>query len=260
MNTAIIARDTVETLCEKRDRALQLFEEAAAKLKEAHAVLDSVTKHAGPDSNVYRDLSYSTDGFVKACQKKIDERFWLHIMDTTQLVTLMDSQAKDEFRKSMEKDVPALTVDNVCGTVSAFVGNSENIFNRGVVNAFRQLDFKYKTNNAFRLDKKVILRNALTTGWGFHFNSYMRTDERLRDVERVFCVFDGKPTFPHGGGVVGAIYTAMHEKRRDGESEYFRFKMHKNGTLHIWFKNMKLVNKCNRIIADHYGATLAHAA
>ncbi len=262
MSNEIIQRDTVETICEKRDRAVELFSEAMEKIKEAKTILASVDKYAGPDSNAYQRLSYSTDGFVDDARKSIDRSFWNHLLKSSQLVTLMDAQAKEEFRKSMEKDVPELNVDDVIGTITTFIGNSENIFKRGVVNAFRELGFKYKTNDAFKIGPKIIMNSAVQfqTWGGWNFNYYMKADERLRDIERVFCVFDRKPPFPYDGGIAGVIRTAMQEKSQSGESEYFRFKMHKNGTLHIWFKNMKLVNKCNRIIAEHYGATLANAA
>ncbi|MBI9095289.1 MAG: DUF4942 domain-containing protein [Sphaerochaeta sp.] len=46
---------------------------------------------------------------------------------------------------------------------------------------------------------------------------------------------------------VTAINQAIREYRTEAETEYFRFKWFKAGTMHIWFKGEDLLKEFNRI-------------
>jgi hypothetical protein len=78
------------------------------------------------------------------------------------------------------------------------------------------------------------------------------------DLDRVFHVLDGKVAPDYQQGLGAAIRETM--ARRDGtmqcESDYFRARWFKNRALHLWMKRADLVERANRLIAEHFGETL----
>lgn len=139
----------------------------------------------------------------------------------------MDAQARDEWHKSLEKDdIPAISEDNILSTFRQLHQSKEEVFERGVINVFKNLSWDYKTNNPCYFGKKIIVNNLVKYDkWGYSLSWGWRRDQ-LADLERMLFLLDGKRLFQKGSG-------------------------------HITFKRMDLVEKMNDIIAKHYPGMLA---
>jgi hypothetical protein len=122
------------------------------------------------------------------------------------------------------------------------------------VNVFKTLLGKYKTHDAFKIGKKVILDRVLNSHGGWSFYSSGR--ERIADLDRIFHILDGKEPKDHRGDASSMVYTASSTKQREIETDYFRFKLFQNGNVHVVFKRLDLVEKANKLIAQHFGEVL----
>lgn len=271
----LATKETISQICGARDRALELYEAAAKLLVEAGKVsmkAHPTSKHIALDrhdaetliSSYHVDNGTAVEVFMKTVREKLDKQVWRHLVEASGLGDLMDNKAKEDFEKDLQKEVQPATLDNVMATFHTQGAQAPEIFRRGLVNAFSNLRPGYKTNNAFKIEKKIILDNALQISfWGksgayhHYWSQYGRGQNELMDVERTLRILDGqKPYDNRYEGVIGAISAAAQEGRFEAETEYFSVKWYKKGSVHIIFKRPDLVEKANRIIASHYGAAV----
>jgi Domain of unknown function (DUF4942) len=131
------------------------------------------------------------------------------------------------------------------------------MFERGVIECFRNLSWNYKTNQPFKFGKRLIFDRLVDGGRAFGYPSRHRTDE-LNDLMRVFHIFDGKPENDHRSGIWYLIMDARNLGKTVAENDYFIIKWFKKGSGHVKFKRLDLVDKLNAILAKHYPNALAY--
>ena len=103
------------------------------------------------------------------------------------------------------------------------------------------------TNDAFAVNKKVIIPLRAFTDWGGKWEAEFRAynvRERLQDIEKVFNYLDGGRTPEKDLTEVLAEAENAGTTRRI-ESKYFYLTFYKKGTCHLEFKNMDLLAKFN---------------
>lgn len=288
MSNELVPRSTVEDIVSFRNEALRLYGIAFDKIEEAHESLQAAQKmadraHPGVTSYNYdkaeelREFKEAInlprkDRYLRTARRLMDINAWSWIIQRTDLERLMDKEAKDKLRQQMRfvpersgrdgelinqdeiaKGLPELTVENIMATLERFAGDAGMIFRRGIANAFSKLDRRFRSHDGFKIGTRVILTCAFND-WGSL--RYGPTRDTLIDIERVFSVLDGHPE----DSFTSAL-TAVENSRRgangprqsEAETPYFRIKGYKNGNAHLWFTRDDLVEKVNKLLAEHYG-------
>ncbi|KVD76687.1 hypothetical protein WS62_31800 [Burkholderia sp. ABCPW 14] len=186
----------------------------------------------------------------------IDIRGWDYLLSQSGLRTFMDSKAREQWSNQIaEGDVPELTAANIEATFTQLYGARGDMFERGVLECFRQLSWNYKSNEPFRFSRRIILKYLFSGG----FLNYRATD-KLDDLIRVFFVLDGKPEPDHRHGAHVLVAGDRQSRRTEAENDYFHLRWFKNGNAHLTFKRPNLVEQMNRILAKHYPNALAAEA
>lgn len=222
---AIVPRNTVEQIVEYRNRALELFETAHAKLEEAfRAEVEAIdmARRAFPSTNAYNAAHEKAtrhamhpisklpfDSYMAEKRRIIDLTVWAWIVERTDLEHLMDTQAKNQLREQMKhiieepsepgalitqeevaKGMPPVTVENIMATLEQFAMDADLIFRRGIANAFAKLDRRFRSHDGFKVGSRIILSRCFSEDGYWNY----RRDERetLIDIERTFAVLDGK--------------------------------------------------------------------
>lgn len=255
-STDLVRKDSIEELCGHRARALQLYRQAAEFLEAARAAHGRACGNKEYISNDFlRDMRYGCEPgrFAASAQDCIDRDMWRYFIVGTPLGSLMDAAEKRKFEDSLKgKDVPEVTPDNVFATMARLAGDADAIFRRGLVNAFRGFCGDYRSHDGFKIGKRFIVTN-LVCGWGY-LNHYR--DDAVRDMDRCMHVLDGKETPDYQQGILAAIRTAIAAKERAASSDYFRVNWFGNGNAHFYPLRSDLVERANKLIAEHYGETL----
>jgi hypothetical protein len=263
----IVRRDSIEEICGHRNRALQLYRQGAELLDEAAAAHARAVKwkggyaqtpHLRAESNGYRQ---NTEEFVASMTRKVDQDLWRALINGTSLGSIMDREEREKFEKGLEADPAPATPENVQATMERLLGESQMIFKRGLVNAFKRLCRDYRSNDGFKIGERTVITYGVTYDKGcnwFRFNQH--SEETVKDVDRVMHVLDGKKAPEYQQGICAAIRTAMTDYRKGGstevETEYWRAKFFKNGNIHLWCRRDDLRLRANRIIAEHYGEVI----
>jgi hypothetical protein len=264
----VVPSISIAGLIAYRDAMLAKVEEGCRLLREAEAIArESGIADAlrykdfhwillGPDRH-YRDINILDEKTLKGVRKRADAAAWDLLMHASGLMTLMDAKARKEWREAIDAcKTLELTKENIAATFAGLHAQRGEIFERGVINCFRKLSWDYQTNKPFKLGRRIILR---IRSYG-HF-SHERVDE-LEDLQRVFCILDGKPEEDHRSGLYSRLNSAERGNgawlsRGVHEDTYMQVRWFKNGNGHITFKRPDLVDRLNQIIAKHYKGQLA---
>jgi hypothetical protein len=260
--SAIIPRSTVTEICAHRVRALELYGEAVAALDRANDAYRAACQIGGPRSlpsiQFDRFDTMRADGFLDEIRKRLNRDMWRGIVLGTPIGSLMDAAEADAFRDSLEKDPPDATEETVRATLERLVGESDMIFRRGLVNAFKALDRDYASNDGFKIGERIVLTWGVT--WDKimgYFTFRSERQKQFHDLDRVMHVLDGKPAPDRNQGLCSAMDSLTYSRGRDAgtiaESDYWRIRIFKNGNVHLWAKRADLLERCNRLIAEHFG-------
>lgn len=261
----VVSSISIEGLLRKRDGIVK-------KLREVVDILDEC-RHITVDGKLltesYRQFDWvvrgnghhydsdltSEEGFTSIV-KRLDSALWGKLMHDSGLLTFMDSKAKAEFAGQVnECKVPPLTHENIEASFSSLYANRDDIFDRGVINCFKKLSWCYKTNNPVKFGKRIIKEYFCERWGGFTYTAI----NDLEDLQRVFCLVDGKPEEDHRGGLGHRLRQAKpYSNPGAGQHDdvYMSIRWFKNGNAHITFLRPDLVDKLNSIIAKHYPGAL----
>lgn len=249
----IAKKRTAEEIIALRDTALAHYRSAMIHLRRAEDLANRAAEYAAPSVEVERwsvRSEKNIGGTMERIRKHMDKRIWVALKRETGLVDLMDAEASGKFDKEVEENAPPISLDVVKATFARLLGEADLIFERGLVNVFRTVCREYKTNDPFRVGKKIIMRGGF---WHHMYNA-----ERVADLDRVFHMLDGKSPKPHGenaASVLRAHYGYNSVPRDRVKTDYMAFDGYLNGNIHIHFLRPDLVDKVNLIIARALGGS-----
>ncbi|MBC6714756.1 DUF4942 domain-containing protein [Aurantimonas sp. DM33-3] len=289
----MIHRATIDEICSRRDRALELYGDAFIAIADAHEKMmaaHQMVKAAAPGGTAWYDRDArevqafynavslpDADQFQRVARRLTDIQIWSHIIERTDLERLMDSEAKKQLRDQMryvpersgrdgeiinqeeiDAGLPPVTVENVQATLEGFMAEADFIWRRGIANVFAKLDRRFRSHDGWKIGSRVILDYAFS---GFmHYSMSGRQSENLMDIERAFLVLDGKPVPPNYAGIVGQVEYERRGSRgphqSEHENEYFKIRIFKNGNAHLWMQRKDLVQKVNKILGEYYGEAI----
>lgn len=262
----LILSTNIERIVSGRDAALVQIEKLIKQLDDISWLTSEIgggSAHDWAMKSGHRYDSWLTEKVDKAMPaiiRNIDRSIWRDLMLKSGMMALMDAQARDQWHKNLEEgELPAISEANILSTFGQLHLNKMDVFERGIINVFKDLSWDYKTNSPCSFGKKIIINNLVTHNrWGFSLNWGWRRDQ-LADLERMLFLLDGKPIPDNRGD----ISTRLMEHIRDNpgkevyEDEFFSIRYFQKGTAHLTFKRPELIELMNDIIAKHYPGVLA---
>lgn len=243
-HTDLATRKTIADYVAIKNEALRHIEDARRSVDAAEKILNTVCSYMLP--HTVRMPSEDE------CVRQINRGMWRKTFHLTGLTQLMDAQAIAELERSIDSECPDFTEENITATFLAQAQQADMMFRRGIVNVFFRLSPEYKTNKAepFRIGPKFVMSYGCERSFGGGRRIRFGSEDRINDVDRVFCVIDKQPHSP------ATLQTAMNDAFRkciDFENSYFRVKSFKNGNLHWTIKRLDLLDQVNLQIAQYYG-------
>lgn len=265
--TEVVKSISIANLANQREAVMERVAQALDLLRDAEQIANAA--HLGfprlviDDAYAVRGRPTVSGEHAKrdeardSIRRVIDVKGWSYLLAESGLRTFMDKKARAQWDEQLSSgEVPELTAGNIEATFTQIHSARGEMFERGVIECFRRLSWDYKTNQPFKFGKKIILRFLVDT----YGNTNHRTADELDDLNRVFCVVEGKPEPDHRNAVYYLMGTARRERKTEAENEYFAVKWFKNGNGHVTFKRPELVTKLNQILARHYPNALASEA
>lgn len=186
--------------------------------------------------------------------ESMKKKAWRMLADRLGIESIMSIKAREALDRQIEtgEGLPEITEETIIGVIGGMVGSAAQFAKDAAMEVFDYLrpSPKFtglKTNNVFRIGKRVILTYATEIAWnGQGFRPVYGKEGHFRAIDNVFHVLDQKPTSKMKNGDLAEAILKSGACGK-GETEYFRFKCHKNGRLHLEFKRLDLVKEINRL-------------
>lgn len=176
---------------------------------------------------------------------------WTMLVDALGIKNIMSVANRKLFEHQLSNDeLPDITEDNIKSIIFGLAGQAKDFAQKAAIEVLDILrprghwGGQYKTNDAFRVGRRVILSWMVDRGYsGNKFRVNYNKEQHLTAIDAVFHLLDGKGIMrEHRGPLVEAINTAEGGR---GETEYFKFKCFKNRNLHLEMKRLDLVRELN---------------
>lgn len=182
--------------------------------------------------------------------KYFERQAWKSTIDEIQILNVMGVEDSKKLRKQLEDgELPDYTVDNVMSVILGLGTQAKDFAKSAVREVFDFLTpirSEHKTNSAFRVGRRAIIRYGVEKMWGGGFRVSYSKQDRLRAMDGVFHILDGKGPMVDGRG---PLIESIQNGKATGETNYFRWKCFKNQNLHIEFRRLDLVKELNFVAA-----------
>jgi len=247
----LMPRQTITQMVSAYDQAIAAIDSGFVLLNLATDVLD---RHFS-----LSHLNNGLNGMQTVVVPKSPDRIkadvlksaWDYIIKQSGLEYILTRDRADALREQLRKgEMPPLTVDNVMSTFKNFADNVDTFTTEVVKETFeilRPCRNKYKTNSEYEIGEKIILERYVEFckyHKTFSVEYYFLSD--IRTIDNVFHLLDGKGHAKAPNDLLTALKAACKAGVQEGETEYFKFKFYKKGTLHLTVKNPELVDMLNQ--------------
>ncbi|HBL8950126.1 TPA: DUF4942 domain-containing protein [Enterobacter hormaechei] len=261
----LICSTSIERIVTGRNAALGQIEMLIQKLDEISRLTSSIGGDVADHWAMRQGHSFDcwlvqpVDKAMPVITRDIDRSIWRDLMLKSGMLTLMDAEAHSQWVKNLEEgDLPAISKANILSTFEQLHHNKQDVFERGIINVFKGLNWDYKTNNPCYFGKKIIVNNLVKHDrWGYSLNWGWRRDQ-LVDRERMLYLLDGKtiPDNRHDVSIRFMDFVRDNPYQQVFEDDLFTIRYFQKGSGHITFKRLDLVEKMNDIVAKHYPGML----
>lgn len=232
---------------EKTKEAYVDYIKAREKLKfYSQGLIDDKRSVEGLASESYsgaRDLNHAYNNFLD------DFKFyaWKNILEKLNIEKYLTQKEFDRFQEfAKEQGSVDLTKENIAQLIQFLMYNRETIMENAIVEVFDIFTKYYKenrihiegwkTNDFYKVNKKIILPNYIRMGFTNHFDTNIHYIRQFEDIDKVMSYITGKN--------YNDIYKLSHAVRdyeigsnNKLETEFFKIRCFKKGTIHLYFKN-----------------------
>ena len=192
------------------------------------------------------------------------EKAWKKVFSKSNLDKYMTKKVREDFTKFQGSSINGqFTIDNIQKFCNNVFANKEKILTESILESFDLMvryhegnDYQaegWKTDKAWKVGKKVIIPYVVSFDWsGYNVNYGYRRD-MLMDMNKGLCMLAGK-NFDNIVTIFDGLQKSFKAKEdRTAESEFFTMKYYKKGTLHLTFKDLKLLERFNQTVAKLRG-------
>lgn len=252
--TDIIKRYTVAELvesyrvaCDEIRGGLAMLQSAQDRLKAAYGEkysFDLLNRH---------EYGAPGDRIIPAI-KRVKCDAWKMIAEKMELRRCLSSAREKELNTQLDnpEKLPEIDEGAILAMFQNLVANHDVYLTETIREVYDWLrpyrDDGYKTNSPYCVGRRVILGWMVSRAWsggGFRVHYNEGTRQKLRNLDNVFSMLDGKGGIKsYNGPLSDAIESAPGGV---GETEYFRFKCYGNGNLHLEFRRDDLLQEFNRV-------------
>jgi hypothetical protein len=262
LDKGIAVHKTISERVDAYQVAVANITEAYAILAEAQKTLDDAFGRASsyyPEFDVLPGRTSDVDRQRDQVLEEIGRKAWRHLINLSGIRKVLSVKRAEELDKKLYNDkLDEINHENVAGMLTMLAGQGTDFAEEAVKEVYEYLrpgarGSSYKTNQAYarwRLGKKVILTGAVEHGYGGKVPfrvGYYRYD-MFRALDKVFHLLDGRGDGLKDTSYLSPLIDAVNTSETgEGQTDYFTFKAHHNGNLHLTFRRPELVDKLNRV-------------
>jgi hypothetical protein len=201
----------------------------------------------------YRQRAYEPDAIFNEMRRRV----WRILADAIGVKNIMSVMRRQEFEDQLNRgELPEIDAATLLGIIRGLMGQAKQFAEEAAKEVFEILrpqgawGGQYKTNNAFRVGRKVILSWYVEESYRGQLRLNYHHEPHLIAIDGIFHLLDGKGIMRENRGPL--IKAILESKDGRGETHYFKFKCFKNRNLHMEMKRLDLVMELNRQASGDY--------
>lgn len=188
--------------------------------------------------------------------------YWELILDTDEFRKMLTNEAIQKLNRQVEvAGDMEINLVNIRMLLMALGANQRSILIDSIVSIFQKITDRHmtsyssnvhyyngwKTNSSYKINKKIVIpiKYSPFDSWDYR-DDYERINWDVRqwidDIVKALQLID-----PCVRGEFKSL------SRQEFENDWLRFKMFAKGTIHVWFKDERLLAKLNYICGSHFG-------
>lgn len=192
--------------------------------------------------------------------------FWRRTLSLKEVTVRLTSKKQDEFEHALDKRTDMdFTENNIRAFILNIIGSYEKTIMDSVLDIFDRFTIRHcyrnsvheknvhyfngwKTNDAFKVNKKVIMPiygsyggafRDFSGGWSLDY----KAAQELRDIDLVANYFDGMDGYLSMTKAIEHAFAAGQSRKI--RSTYFTVNCYQKGTIHLTFNNMDILRRFN---------------
>lgn len=260
---ALTKADFVEAILDRYnyevETAVHLIQETEACQRVLNQpVVSKDTAYAGSPFEL--NMGRNTRASVNEAVQRIRKKYWSALFTAPQFMNQLTSNLKSELNKRVEElGDYEFSKFNILEIMIQMNANVNEGVEKTIMDLFDDWTRKYhyddhstnrhyfdgwRTNDAFAVNKKVIIPLYAYSQWSGAFDLSYTCQEKLSDIEKVFNYLDGgrTPEMP----LRDVLQKAEKERQsKKIETKYFYLTFYQKGTCHIEFKDMNILARFN---------------
>ena len=255
--------DAVSNLVLRHQKCLDLFQEIAKQVQRLYFYAQGVSLWEAlewPLKTISgRDKDMGIADVYDKFAMEFTKQSWDNLFRLTNFHNLASRQVKIDFETFCRTNRKiAFTRENISRVLTGLYASRDGIMHQCVEEAFDYMTAYHKenrvyiegwkSNDAWRVNRKVVLPHVIDTSYGLtNISGY--SVERLDDIDRAMGFLSGKQI--NDVKTIARAFNEHHKVAKKDwntkpfESEFFDCRAYKKGTLHIYFKNEWLWERFN---------------
>lgn len=193
---------------------------------------------------------------------QVKETFWNLIFDRTKIGEVTTSNYREKFMAERARlSQMEFSEKAIYEVLHTFIQNRSAIMDECVMDFFKHVtgysrdnaiaDKQWATNKGWKIAPKIIVPNfqLYSGGWSMDY----RTSRFLDDLDKILAMFGGDKGVCSAKEVDKAMDDIRHGRvpyDQKFECSNILFRVFKKGTMHIWFKDQKVLEMINRYAAE----------
>jgi hypothetical protein len=205
-------------------------------------------------------LSYRPEQAFTTIQTQLKKNFWSTIADKTEIRKILSIKRQQELSHSIYDEaskLPEPTDESLWEFLQSNMGKAKDFVQEAVIEVFNFLRprkgfnyNKFKTNQVETIGDVVKIDNVVSTGLFQSLSYHYKRD--IQAIDSLFHMLDNKSVSESPNDLCTKIEQSIRDGSMVAETEYFRVKSFKKGSIHIYFKRLDLVAKINQIAGKSF--------
>lgn len=268
----ITEKDSIKNLVASYNRAVDLGTQSLLGFyKNYHHIGPFMQVVVGGDEKTMygsaKDLTALMKTKLNEFLRALRKSYWVQALKLDAIQKRLTKKKRDEFYEYMKKQhLMDFTEHNIRTFILNLIDNYEGILLDATIDLFEKMTIKsayneelhtenihyfngWKTNKAYRVNKKVVLRMSYGgeghgfLDWSGRWDVRYDIQEELNDIDRVMNYFEGKSDYI---SIVDALQEAFKEGENRGVlSTFFKISAFKKGTIHLEFLDDNILRRFN---------------
>ena len=264
--TMLAHSDAIKDLVSRYNAAVNVLKERQRNQKYLDAILQGIYLpiYESPEYQKKESLKQEFDFNEQLLTLK--SRFWSTVFTKTRIQEFATSKIQEKFSEfAQQQSSLAFTEENIKSLLEMFFLNRKEIMQQCLCDTFDKATRYHekniihhegwKTNKASKLNKKIIVPYGVDFDFGrFSINYHTRMDNFLTDMDKCLKYLSGK-SLPENEGTYDQLRDICDRANKEGYqqkffTEFFSIRIFKKGTLHLEFRDEKILEDFNKAVAE----------